>query len=358
MTASAGPGDPVSYADAGVDVDAADRAVRGIAQQAARTRRPEVLDGIGGFGGLFAARFDGLRDPVLVSGTDGVGTKVEIARRMGVYDTIGRDLVAMVVDDLVVTGAAPLFFNDYIVVGRLDEARVVDLVAGIADGCLEAGCALVGGETAEHPDLLEADAFDLAGFGVGVVDRERLLGAHRVQPGDVLLAIESSGLHSNGYSLVRRIVGDRALEDRHGLDRPLGEELLEPTRIHTADCLALIEAMDVHALCHVTGGGIPGNLPRVLPEGVVADVDRDTWRWPAIFAWLQAHGPVTEREMWRTFNCGVGMIAVLGRDDADRAVELLAGRGVRAWPLGAIRPAASTDVAPTVAFVGSAVDEA
>ncbi len=356
MTTSGGTGEPLSYADAGVDIEAADRAVGQIARHAARTRRPEVLDGIGGFGGLFAARFEGLREPVLVSGTDGVGTKVEIARRMGVYDTIGRDLVAMVVDDLVVTGASPLFFNDYIVVGRLGEARVVDLVAGIADGCVEAGCALVGGETAEHPDLLDDDAFDLAGFGVGVVDRDRLLGAPRVRPGDVLLAIESSGLHSNGYSLVRRIVGELPLDERHGLDRPLGEELLEPTRIHTADCLALIEAVDVHALCHVTGGGIPGNLPRVLPAGVVADVDRDTWRWPAIFEWLRVHGPVTEAEMWRTFNCGVGMIVVLPEQDADRAVDLLAGRGVRAWRMGAVAAATTPDAEPHVRLVGAEID--
>jgi phosphoribosylformylglycinamidine cyclo-ligase len=330
---------PLTYADAGVDLAAADRSVGLIREAVRRTHGPEVLGGIGGFGGLFAFDTTGYRDPVLVSGTDGVGTKVDLARRLGVLDTIGQDLVAMVVDDLVVPGARPLFFNDYLSVGRLDPARVAALVTGIADGCEPAGCALVGGETAEHPGLLGEDEFDLAGFGVGVVERDAILGPHRVQPGDVLVAMASSGVHSNGFSLVRRIVGGLDLHREHGLERPLGELLLTPTRIYARDCLALVDHLDVHALCHVTGGGLPGNLPRILPDGLAVDVDAATWAWPAVFAWLAAQGPVADAEMWRTFNCGVGMVAVVGAEVADDAVELLAARGVPSWVCGRVRRA-------------------
>ena len=328
--------DPLTYADSGVDLDAADASIPRIAAAVARTRRPEVLGSIGGFGGLFAFDTARYRDPVLVSGTDGVGTKVDIARRLGVYDTVGRDLVAMVVDDLVVPGAEPLFFNDYISIGALDADRVAALVSGIADGCAEAGCALVGGETAEHPGLLEADEFDLAGFGVGVVERDAILGPDRVRAGDVLVALPSSGLHSNGYSLVRRIVDGLDLTAPHGLARPLGEELLEPTRIHAPDCLALVGAVEVHAFCHVTGGGLPGNLPRILPAGLRVEVDAATWHWPDVFDWLQARGPVAEAEMWRTFNCGIGMVAVLPPEAVDDALALLQDRGVAAWPFGRV----------------------
>jgi phosphoribosylformylglycinamidine cyclo-ligase len=329
---------PLSYADAGVDLDAADRSVELIADAVRRTRRPEVLGGIGGFGGLFALDTSRYREPVLVSSTDGVGTKVDLARQLGVLDTVGRDLVAMVVDDLVVTGAEPLFFNDYVSVGKLDPDRVAALVRGIAEGCVDAGCALVGGETAEHPGLLDADEFDLAGFGVGVVERDRILGPERVEAGDVLIAMASSGPHSNGYSLVRRIVAGLDLSNPNGLDRPLGEALLEPTRIYARDCLALLDEVEVHAMCHVTGGGLPGNLPRVLPDHLDADVDTDGWQWPAIFRWLAERGPVDADEMWRTFNCGVGMVAVVPAAAADRAIGLLDGRGVPAWRLGAVVP--------------------
>lgn len=343
---------PISYADAGVDLEAADAAVDLIAGHAARTRRPEVLDSIGGFGGLFAPELSKFTEPVLVSGTDGVGTKVDIARRTGILDTIGRDLVAMVVDDLVVCGAQPLFFNDYIVAGRLDPQRIEALVKGIADGCVEAGCALVGGETAEHPDLLGEDEFDLAGFGVGIVDRPRLLGSHRVHAGDVLVAMPSSGLHSNGYSLVRKVVGERDLAARHGLSRPLGEELLQPTKIHAPDCIALINEVDVHAMCHITGGGIVGNLPRVLPANVVARVDRRSWQWPEVFSWLQTNGPVDDAEMWRTFNCGVGMVAVVPEDAVDQTISVLLQRGQQAWVLGRIelRDVGSAATTGQVAF--------
>lgn len=328
---------PLTYADAGVDLAAADRSVELIGAAVRRTHRPEVLGEIGGFGALFALDTARYREPVLVSGTDGVGTKVDLARRMGVLDTIGQDLVAMVVDDLVVPGAEPLFFNDYVSVGKLVPDRVAALVTGIADGCALAGCALVGGETAEHPGLLGEDEFDLAGFGVGVVERDAILGAHRVVDGDVLVAMASSGVHSNGYSLVRRIVGALDLDRAHGLDRPLGEVLLTPTRIYARDCLALAGHLDVHALCHVTGGGLPGNLPRVLPDGLGVDLDAASWRWPAIFDWLQEQGPVSDEEMWGTFNCGVGMVAVLGAEVADEAVALLTERGVPSWVVGRVR---------------------
>ncbi|MEX1162153.1 MAG: phosphoribosylformylglycinamidine cyclo-ligase [Nitriliruptor sp.] len=327
---------PVTYADAGVDLDAADRSVELLSDVVRRASRPEVLGGIGGFGGLFALDVARYRQPVLVSGTDGVGTKVDLARRMGKLDTVGIDLVAMVVDDLVVPGAEPLFFNDYVSVGRLDPERVADLVRGIADGCATAGCALVGGETAEHPGLLGPDEFDLAGFGVGVVERDAILGPQRVEPGDAVIAMASSGVHSNGYSLVRRIVGDRDLTASHGLDRALGDVLLTPTRIYALDVLALIADVEVHALCHVTGGGLPGNLPRVLPEGLGVTVDTSTWSWPAVFTWLAEHGPVAEDEMWRTFNCGVGMTAIVPADRAVDAVDHLVARGVDAWVAGAV----------------------
>jgi phosphoribosylformylglycinamidine cyclo-ligase len=330
---------PVTYGDAGVDLEAAERSVGLIGARVAATHGPEVLGGIGGFGGLF--RFDAAawRDPVLVSSTDGVGTKVELARRLGRLGGLGHDLVGMVVDDLVAVGARPLFMNDYLAVGRLDPERVAELVGGIADACLVAGCALVGGETAEHPGLLAPDEFDVAGFAVGVVERDALLGPDRVRPGDVLLALPSSGPHANGYSLIRRIVDGLDLAQHHGLPRPLADELMEPTRVHAPDVLAVIDALGVdddgvHAACHVTGGGLPGNLPRVLPEGVGAVVDRGSWAWPPVFRWLAEHGPVSDDEMWRTFNCGVGMVLVLAPAAVGRATGLLAARGVDAWVLG------------------------
>ena len=327
---------PLSYADAGVDLDAADASVELLKSHVARTTRPEVLGGIGGFGGLFELDLARWRNPVLVSGTDGVGTKVDLARRTGVLDTVGIDLVAMVVDDLVVTGAEPLFLNDYISVGRLDPARVAELVAGIAEGCVRAGCALVGGETAEHPGLLADDEFDLAGFGVGIVERDDVLGPERVREGDVLVAMASSGLHSNGYSLVRRIVEGLDLDAEHGLGAPLGQLLLEPTRVYALDVLALVAATEVHALCHVTGGGLPGNLPRVLPDGLGARVATGTWERPALVEWLAERGPVAPDELWRTFNMGVGMVAVLPPASLDAALELLAERDVPAWLMGEV----------------------
>lgn len=328
--------EPLSYADAGVSLDAADESVRQLAALVERTRRREVVGGIGGFGGFFALDASRYREPILVSSTDGVGTKVELARRLDILETVGQDLVAMVVDDLVVSGAEPLFFNDYLSVGALDPERVTRIVSGIAEGCRLSGCALVGGETAEHPGLLGADEFDLAGFGVGVVERSDVLGPHRVEGGDVLVGMASSGLHSNGFSLVRAIVERLDLSDPHGLDRPLGEVLLTPTRIYARDCLALKEALDVRVFCHITGGGIVGNLPRVLPDGLGAVVWRGSWVRPAVFEVLQEAGPVAEDEMWRTFNLGVGMVAVVAATDAEEAVGLLTRRGVPAWVLGEV----------------------
>ena len=338
----------LTYAHAGVDLGAAERSVELLSDALERATRPEVLGGIGGFGGLFA--FDPTRyaQPVLVSSSDGVGTKVDLARRLGVLDTVGRDLVGMVVDDLVVTGAEPLFMNDYLSVGSLDPDRVAAIVRGVADGCAEAGCALVGGETAEHPGLLAPDAFDLAGFGVGVVDRDALLGAHLVRPGDRLVALPSSGLHSNGYSLVRRIVDGLDLSEPHGLSAPLGEVLLTPTRIHAADCLALNAEVELHALCHVTGGGLPGNLPRVLPPGVAAVVDTASWVWPEVFRWLAERGPVSDEQMWRTFNCGIGMVAAVPESAVARSLEVLIARGVAAFEVGWVEP---HDGEPTVRLV-------
>jgi phosphoribosylformylglycinamidine cyclo-ligase len=339
---------PLTYADAGVDLDAADRSVELLSGVLERATRPEVLGGIGGFGGLFQLDVSRYEQPVLVSSTDGVGTKVDLARQLGVLDTVGRDLVAMVVDDLVVPGAEPLFFNDYVSVGRLDPERVAALVRGIAEGCAEANCALVGGETAEHPGLLGDDEFDLAGFGVGVVERDAILGPHLVQDGDVLLALPSSGPHSNGYSLIRRIVDGLDLSEPHGAsfgeERPLGTALLEPTRIHAPDCLALLEALPIHAFCHVTGGGLPGNLPRILPPGAGAVVDAASFTWPPIFRYLKQAGPVEDDEMWRTFNCGVGMVVVLAPEVVDDATALLADRGTDAWTLGEVRRADDTEV--------------
>ena len=327
--------EPLTYAAAGVSLEAADALVEAIAPHARRASRPEVTGAFGGFSGLFALDPGRWRAPLLVTSCDGVGTKLEVARTLGRYDTVGQDLVAMVVDDLVVCGAEPLLFNDYIAAGSVDVAVIEEIVAGIADGCVTAGCALAGGETAEHPGVLAATQFDLAGFGVGVVERDALLGAARVRAGDDLVAMASSGLHSNGYSLARRALDGLDLHADHGLVvQTLGDALLAPTRIYARDCLALIAATEVHALCHVTGGAIPGNLPRVLPAGLGAVVDTATFAPPDIFGLVARHGPVETAEMWRTFNMGAGMIAVV--PDGHAAVEVLGARGVDAWVCGRV----------------------
>jgi phosphoribosylformylglycinamidine cyclo-ligase len=327
----------VSYAAAGVDIDAGDRAVELMRTAVARTRRPEVVGGLGGFAGLFALDVGKYAKPLLASTTDGVGTKIAIARALDKHDTIGLDLVAMVVDDLAVCGAEPLFLQDYIACGQVVPERVAAIVRGIAAGCERAGCSLVGGETAEHGDLMEPDAYDLAATAVGVVEADDLLGPDRVRPGDAVVALASSGLHSNGYSLVRRVVRDLSLDAVvPELGRTLGEELLEPTRIYARDCLALAAATEVHAYAHVTGGGLAGNLTRVLPPTVDAVVQRSTWTPPPVFELIGRLGPVTRPELERTLNLGVGMVAVV--PDGPAAVELLTARGVPAWVAGEVMP--------------------
>ncbi|MGV9593513.1 phosphoribosylformylglycinamidine cyclo-ligase [Streptomyces tendae] len=330
-----------SYAAAGVDIEAGDRAVELMKEWVKKTRRPEVLGGLGGFAGLFdASALKNYERPLLASATDGVGTKVDIARQLGVYDTIGHDLVAMVMDDIVVCGAEPLFMTDYICVGKVHPERVAAIVKGIAEGCVLAGCALVGGETAEHPGLLGADDFDVAGAGTGVVEADRLLGPDRIRTGDAVIAMASSGLHSNGYSLVRHVLlneGGLAL-DAHldGLGRTLGEELLEPTKIYSLDCLALMRTAEVHAFSHVTGGGLAANLARVIPDGLHAVVDRSTWAPGAIFDLVGRTGRVERLELEKTLNMGVGMIAIVPEESTDVALTTLADRGVDAWVAGEI----------------------
>ncbi|MFF0588650.1 phosphoribosylformylglycinamidine cyclo-ligase [Streptomyces sp. NPDC003781] len=330
-----------SYAAAGVDIEAGDRAVELMKEWVKKTRRPEVLGGLGGFAGLFdASALKNYERPLLASATDGVGTKVDIARQLGVYDTIGHDLVAMVMDDIVVCGAEPLFMTDYICVGKVHPERVAAIVKGIAEGCVLAGCALVGGETAEHPGLLGKDDFDVAGAGTGVVEADRLLGPDRIRTGDAVIAMASSGLHSNGYSLVRHVLlneGGLSL-DAHldGLGRTLGEELLEPTKIYSLDCLALLRTAEVHAFSHVTGGGLAANLARVIPDGLHAVVDRSTWTPGAVFDLVGRTGKVERLELEKTLNMGVGMIAVVPEESTDVALTALADRGVDAWVAGKI----------------------
>ncbi|HEY5979738.1 MAG TPA: phosphoribosylformylglycinamidine cyclo-ligase [Microlunatus sp.] len=335
---SVGP-EQSAYAAAGVDIEAGDRAVELMKEWVGKTRRPEVLGGLGGFAGLFdAAPLAKLAHPVLATSTDGVGTKVAIAQAMGVHDTIGFDLVGMVVDDLVVCGAEPLFMTDYIATGKVVPERIAAIVKGIAEACVQAGCALVGGETAEHPGLLEPDEYDVAGAATGVVERDAILGQERVRPGDVAIAMASSGLHSNGYSLVRHVLLTRAGwaldRDVAELGRTLGEELLEPTRIYSLDCLALITAAEVHAMSHVTGGGLANNLARVVPDTVRVRIDRATWTPPPVFDLVASVGRVPQRDLEATLNLGVGMVALVAPDAVDDALRTLADRGLPAWVCG------------------------
>ena len=330
-----------AYAAAGVDIEAGDRAVEAMKEWVAKTRRPEVLGGIGGFAGLFdASRIARYDRPVLATSTDGVGTKVAIAQTMDVHDTIGFDLVGMVVDDLVVCGAEPLFLTDYIACGQVRPERIAAIVKGIAEACVVAGCALLGGETAEHPGLLGPDDYDVAGAATGVVERDELLGPDRVRPGDVLLAMASSGPHSNGYSLVRHVLLETAgwtLEREVAeFGRTLGEELLTPTTVYAAHCLALLEAVEVHAMSHITGGGLAGNLARVLPATVAARVDRSTWRPAPVFELVQQVGKVSRTDLEATLNQGVGMVAVLPESEVDAAVRLLGERDLAAWVCGSV----------------------
>ncbi|MEU4378821.1 phosphoribosylformylglycinamidine cyclo-ligase [Micromonospora echinofusca] len=344
---TAGTGRParkrsVSYADAGVSIEAGDRAVELLKSKVKQTRRPEVMGDLGGFAGLFRLDTKKYKNPILASSTDGVGTKLVIAQQMDIHDTVGIDLVAMVVDDLVACGAEPLFLLDYIATGEVVPDKVAEIGAGIADGCRYAGCALLGGETAEHPGVLRPDEYDISATGVGVVEESDILSPERVEVGDVVIAMRSSGLHSNGYSLVRHVLlgaGRMRLDvviDDFGRQRTLGEELLTPTKIYAQDCLKLIAEAEVRSIAHVTGGGIPGNLVRVLPEHVDAVVNRSTWKPQPIFDLIQSKGRIEDPEMEATFNMGVGMFAIVSAEDADRALATLTGRGVDAWQAGEI----------------------
>ena len=332
--------DPVkpslSYRDSGVDIDAGDRLVERIKPFAARTRREGVLAGIGGFGALFelTARY---RQPVLVSGTDGVGTKLKLAFQLGVHDTVGIDLVAMSVNDVLVQGAEPLFFLDYFACGTLDVDIAAQVIQGIAQGCEQAGCALIGGETAEMPGMYPEGEYDLAGFAVGVVEKERIIDGRTIRAGDAIIGLASSGLHSNGYSLVRKILGQCA---DLGMDldgHTLAAALMTPTRVYVKSILALLGQLPVKALAHITGGGLLENVPRVLPDDMCAVMQRAHWSMPPIFSWLQKRGNVAEREMYRTFNCGIGMVAIVGSEHADMALDHLRSNGETAWLIGAVR---------------------
>jgi phosphoribosylformylglycinamidine cyclo-ligase len=335
------PRKPLTYKDAGVDIDAGDALVDRIKPLARATGRTGVLGGIGGFGGLFELDLSRWSRPVLVAGTDGVGTKLRLAIDLERYDTVGIDLVAMCVNDVVVQGAEPLFFLDYYATGRLDVDAAEAVIRGIAEGCRQAGAALLGGETAELPGMYAGRDFDLAGFAVGVVDRDRIIDGSGVRPGDVLLGLASSGLHSNGYSLARRILADSGrAPDSPWEPGPAGETLggalLTPTRIYVKNLLALLETCPVKAMAHITGGGLPGNVERVLPGDADAVIHTGTWERPALFRWLQAEGAVAEDEMLRTFNCGIGMVLVVAAGDADRARARLTELGERVTVIGEV----------------------
>jgi phosphoribosylformylglycinamidine cyclo-ligase len=342
---------PLTYRKAGVDDEAGDSLVDRIAPLARATRIAEVVSDVGGFAGLCRVPA-GLRDPILVSGTDGVGTKLRVAFATGVHDTIGIDLVAMCVNDIITTGARPLFFLDYFVTGKLDVGIAENVVRGIADGCKEAGCALLGGETAMHPDMYPEGEYDLAGFAVGVVSREKLLDGSSAKAGDRIVAVASSGLHSNGFSLARKVL-ERSYDEKIAeLGGTVGQAMLTPTRIYARTVAALVEAeLPIRSLCHVTGGGIPGNLPRVLPESLGARIDLASYARPAIFDLIARRGPVEEEEMRRVFNLGVGLLVVVDREAADRTLALLTKLGERAWAIGeVVEVPAGTPYEKRVAF--------
>ena len=327
----------LSYRDAGVDIDAGNSLIERIKPHAKRTLRPGVMGGLGGFGALFEVPLDRYKEPVLVSGTDGVGTKLKLAMDMGKHDTIGIDLVAMCVNDLIVGGAEPLFFLDYYATGSLNVDAATDVIKGIADGCELSACALSGGETAEMPGMYEGEDYDLAGFCVGIVEKSKVIDGSKVKAGDTIIGIASSGAHSNGYSLVRKVleVSGASLDDDLA-GRPLGEQLLEPTRIYVKPLLDLISKVDVHSLCHITGGGLPENLPRVLPENCRAVIDGASWQRPAVFGWLQQQGNIAKSEMYRTFNCGVGMVVVVDAAQAQQTIDELKANGEEAVVIGSI----------------------
>ena len=329
-----------SYAAAGVDIEAGYEGVKLIKPLVEKTNIPGVVSGIGGFGGLFAPDVKGMEEPILVSGTDGVGTKQRIAQILGKNDTVGIDCVAMCVNDIICCGAKPLFFLDYIAIGKNIPEKVAELVAGVAEGCVQAGCALIGGETAEHPGTMAADDYDLAGFSVGMVDKKKLIDNDRMQEGDVIIALPSSGIHSNGYSLVRKVFdvenADLSVKPEELGGQTLGEALLTPTRIYVKPVLALLEKADVRGISHITGGGFYENVPRSIPDGLCAVIDRASVKIPPIFSLLQKKGGIPERDMFNTYNMGVGMVVIVAPGDADKALEVLKESGEDAYVIGKV----------------------
>ncbi|MEI6858888.1 MAG: phosphoribosylformylglycinamidine cyclo-ligase [Shewanella sp.] len=326
----------LSYKDAGVDIDAGNALVDNIKSAVKRTHRPEVMGNLGGFGALCELPTK-YKHPVLVSGTDGVGTKLRLAIDYKKHDTVGIDLVAMCSNDLIVSGAEPLFFLDYYATGKLDVDAATAVVKGIAEGCVQSGCALIGGETAEMPGMYEGDDYDLAGFCVGVVEKADIIDGTKVVAGDSLIALASSGPHSNGFSLIRKVLEVSKVNPQEDLEgKPLIDHLLEPTKIYVKSLLKLLEQTDVHAMAHITGGGFWENIPRVLPDDCKAVVKGDSWQWPIIFNWLMRNGNIAEFEMYRTFNCGVGMVVALPSDTVDAALQLLNAEGEKAWLIGNI----------------------
>ncbi|MCR4303580.1 MAG: phosphoribosylformylglycinamidine cyclo-ligase [Gallionella sp.] len=327
----------LTYKDAGVDIDAGDRLVENIKPFARRTMRPEVLNGIGGFGALVEISRK-YREPVLVSGTDGVGTKLKLAFELNRHDTVGIDLVGMSVNDILVQGAEPLFFLDYFACGKLDVDAATEVIKGIAYGCEQAGCALIGGETAEMPGMYPVGEYDLAGFAVGVVEKVNIISGADIRAGDVVIGLASNGAHSNGYSLVRKIISTRQADLNQKLDgKPLSDLIMAPTRIYVKPLLSLMQTLTVKGMAHITGGGLLENVPRVLPENVVAQLDGKAWHTPALFDWLREMGNVAPQEMYRTFNCGIGMVVIVDRNDADAALAQLNAAGERATVIGVIR---------------------
>jgi len=330
----------LTYKDAGVDIDAGNRSVQLIKDSVKATYRPEVLGDLGGFGGLFALQAANYKEPVLVSGTDGVGTKLRLAFMLDKHDTIGQDAVAMCVNDILVQGAEPLFFLDYLAVGKLDPEQVADVVKGVASACRESGCALIGGETAEMNGFYPEGEYDIAGFAVGVVEKSKLITSEKVKEGDILLGLPSSGVHSNGYSLVRKIVfehkgfkGDEYIEE---LGKTIGEELLTPTRLYPQSCLPLLKEFDLHGLVHITGGGFYDNIPRALPENLAVEINAEAWQVPPIFKLLQQWGNVDWPEMYRTFNMGIGMVLIASIDEAEKIEAFLAARGETVYEIGRV----------------------
>lgn len=337
----------ISYRDAGVDIEAGDALVEQIKPFAKRTMRPEVMGGIGGFGSLFEMPKK-FKNPVLVSGTDGVGTKLKLAFQLDKHDTVGIDLVAMSVNDILVQGAEPLFFLDYFACGKLEVGTAAEVIKGIAHGCEQAGCALVGGETAEMPGMYPAGEYDLAGFVVGAVDKDAIIDGSTIKEGDVVLGLASSGAHSNGYSLIRKLIEKSGIDmgsDFNG--KPFRDVVMAPTRIYVKSLLKLIAALKVKGMAHITGGGITENVPRVLPAGLTAEVKKGSWEMPALFQWLQAQGNITDEEMYRTFNCGIGMVVIVAEQDAVAARQLLESEGEQVTVIGRIRAQAEGE-APTV----------